>query len=320
MEFFLLLGVFALGSFIYTQLDDDEDSSAPEVEEPEITPDLPGDPSDPEEPEDEFSFDDTIVGTDLADTLVGTPLDEIIDGGNGADTINGSGGHDGILGGSGADVIDGDSGHDIIIGESGNDTIDGAGGNDLITGSSGDDEVDGNEGNDFVLGGSGDDNVHGGEGNDILDGETGSDTIRGGAGDDLIIGYFEDDQEAFDAMAPDETDADTIRGGTGDDFILLGSGDKASGEEGADEFRTGIWVNGTDVPVIKDYDDSEDVISVVAPEDAPGVVTIAEASTAGDAQVFVDGVMVALVKDAYGTLEAADVNVVVEYTPLEATA
>ncbi len=336
MEILLLLGVFAIGTFLFTDSDDDSTDSASGGGDDDDTTDgtTGGGEDDGSDITDGFTILDTVTGAELdvpgfpeidnviegsasAEEINGTSGNDAIDGGNGADTIVGSGGADVVLAGGGADVVTGNSGTDFIDGENGADTIEGNGGNDVIFGGTGDDELDGQDGDDLLFGEAGDDNVHGGEGNDIIVGDEGEDTLRGGAGDDYIIGHQPTGDLAVVGEA-DAIDADTIRGGAGNDFILLGSGDYANGGEGFDEFRTGTHVDGDNLPVVTGYVPNDDVVSVVVPEGAAGVITIEEGSTPNDAVILVDGQEVVIIENTFEYMEPADVNVVFEFTPLEA--
>jgi len=129
-----------------------------------------------------------IIGTSKAETLTGTPGNDLILGLEGADTINGNGGDDCILGGDGADKINGNDGNDAIFGEEGADTINGNKGDDFINGGGGADTLRGQEGNDHLIGGLAADTLDGGEGDDILEGNEAADTLRGGNGNDQLIG------------------------------------------------------------------------------------------------------------------------------------
>jgi Ca2+-binding RTX toxin-like protein len=76
------------------------------------------------------SLDDTIIGTDMADT---------IDAGAGNDTVYAGGGNDIVSGGDGNDVLSGNSGDDIIAGGAGDDDLYAGLGNDLLYGGQGSD-------------------------------------------------------------------------------------------------------------------------------------------------------------------------------------
>jgi Ca2+-binding RTX toxin-like protein len=89
---------------------------------------------------------DTVVGTDLADT---------IDALGGNDVLLGQGGADTISGGSGDDMIDGGADSDQLAGGDGNDTLIGADGDDSLSGEAGDDTLEGNAGADVLTGGTG---------------------------------------------------------------------------------------------------------------------------------------------------------------------
>jgi hypothetical protein len=100
----------------------------------------------------------SMVGSQLADVLVGTP---------GRDVIAGLGGNDALRGLGGNDVLCGGAGKDRLIAGAGRDSLLGGGGNDRL------------------LGGAGRDRLLGGAGKDRLIGAKGRDTCRGGPGRDL---------------------------------------------------------------------------------------------------------------------------------------
>lgn len=152
-----------------------------------------------------------IIGTDKADVINGTRIDEDISGRAGNDIINAC---------SGDDVLDGEAGNDTMRGGAGNDVyyVDAAGdkveekageGNDHVfssinyilpdhvenvhlltdnnlnaTGNNLDNVLHGNDGHNDLSGGAGNDNLYGHAGNDILDGESGADYMAGGEGND----------------------------------------------------------------------------------------------------------------------------------------
>lgn len=91
-----------------------------------------------------------------------------------------------LIGGEYNDYILGYAGDDFIKGKLGDDIIDGGTGNDTMAGGSGADTINGNVGNDFIDGGYGPDQIHGGAGNDTLYGGIGQDTLHGGLGSDTI--------------------------------------------------------------------------------------------------------------------------------------
>jgi RTX calcium-binding nonapeptide repeat (4 copies) len=76
--------------------------------------------------------EDTIEGTNQAESIFGTDEDDVIEalgGGDfvqgfaGDDEINAGGGADTVLGGEGDDTIDGERGDDVLRGDAGNDTF-----------------------------------------------------------------------------------------------------------------------------------------------------------------------------------------------------
>jgi trimeric autotransporter adhesin len=207
-------------------------------------------------------------------------------GGN--DTIVGNEGADILVGGTANDTVNGNAGSDLIAGDNAKATfvaavlqrfesIDGAiGGNDTITG---------NEDGDFILGGAGADNIDAGAdlADDIVFGDNGTivradgtpeandvysidalvggkDTIVGGQGNDLLIGGLDDDQitgnegndvvlgdhgyltrsaadqlEKVESLFTSNGGNDQIAGNAGDDIVIGGvANDTISGNTGTD--------------------------------------------------------------------------------------
>jgi Tol biopolymer transport system component len=100
----------------------------------------------------------TLVGSDGADRLDGTPNDDVICAFGGRDTISGGPGDDRILGGNDGDRILGGPGRDRIFGEDGGDSIDGGIGSDAVQAGKGDDVIIADDGEaDFLDGGEGTD-------------------------------------------------------------------------------------------------------------------------------------------------------------------
>src|SRR5262245_42756760 len=73
------------------------------------------------------------IGTNGADTLIGTSVNDIISAGNGDDHV------------------DGGNGNDILAGNAGDDSLAGGNGNDILTGGDGDDAIDGGSGTDTAI-------------------------------------------------------------------------------------------------------------------------------------------------------------------------
>ena len=143
-----------------------------------------------------------------ADTLFGSPLNDILFGGAGDDVIYGFGGNDLIFGDHGrvscanGTPIDPDSnlnGVCVDLGGSiefvatnvnvttgtGDDLVYAGDGNDIVMGQQGDDLIYGENGDDLLIGGS---NVAGAIDNWATPGRYGGDVIDGGAGNDAIAG------------------------------------------------------------------------------------------------------------------------------------
>ena len=82
---------------------------------------------------------DFVAANGVAQTLLGTEGQDIINGGGGADIISGFGENDIIDGGTGIDSIAGGAGNDTIAGGDGNDMLNGDAGNDIFNYVIGDD-------------------------------------------------------------------------------------------------------------------------------------------------------------------------------------
>jgi Ca2+-binding RTX toxin-like protein len=111
----------------------------------------------------------TIIGTNGANAIYGTPGPDVIVGLGGGDAIYGLGGDDAICGGGGGDVMYGGEGNDRIFGEADSDSL------------------RGENGNDYLAGGSASDQLIGGNDNDSLDGGSDADQCLGDAGTDSAV-------------------------------------------------------------------------------------------------------------------------------------
>ena len=120
----------------------------------------------------------TIVDTDDAHSLGGTPSN---------DTITGNGGNDYLYAGYGNDQVYAGAGNDQVNGEGGNDTLYGGLDNDYLYGGAGNDTALGDEGDDYFSDYEGTNTLYGGQGNDTFVNVgygSGIDTYTGGAGRD----------------------------------------------------------------------------------------------------------------------------------------
>jgi VCBS repeat-containing protein len=160
----------------------------------------------------------TIVGTDGANFLNGTPSNDDIDARGGNDFAFAGGGSDRVLAGAGNDLVFGGDGDDEIHGGSGDDGLSGDAGNDQIFGDDGNDHIFAGDGDDLIDGGAGNDRISAGDGDDLIDGGTGNDQILAGNGDNIIFGG-----DGNDLIFAGDGD-DTIFGGDGDDMIHAGAG------------------------------------------------------------------------------------------------
>ncbi|MGF6231159.1 Ca2+-binding RTX toxin-like protein [Inquilinus ginsengisoli] len=168
---------------------------------------------------------ENIFGTDFADTLTGSAVENQFYAGVGDDTLSGMAGNDALSGDNGDDVLNGGDGSDTLYGGSGTDQLSGGAGFDLVgyiggigvtvnlttlTASGG--EADGDViGADFegIIGGAGDDILTGNAGGNTLYGFNGNDSLGGLAGSDSLAGHAGDD---------------LLRGGAGVDYLDGGEG------------------------------------------------------------------------------------------------
>lgn len=120
-----------------------------------------------------------IRGSDYADTITATRLDDTVDGGLGNDSVSG------------------DLGGDLLTGEQGKDTLSGDQGDDALGGDKGDDVLNGGNDSDTLNGGDGLDALNGGKGDDELRGGAELDTLAGGLGDDT---YYLEDADLYDVV------------------------------------------------------------------------------------------------------------------------
>jgi Trypsin/RTX calcium-binding nonapeptide repeat (4 copies) len=103
---------------------------------------------------------------------------------SGDDTVLGTNRNDLLLGNRGNDAISGLGGDDIVLGGRDHDALSGGDGNDGLGGNLGNDAVNGENGNDTLFGGQESDTLTGGAGNDVLSGDLGNDVLTGGEGGD----------------------------------------------------------------------------------------------------------------------------------------
>ncbi len=259
--------------------DDDNDNDARVDREGDDTVDGGGSGSD-------ISGQD-IEGTEDGDTLYGSKDDDIISGGDGDDFIRGLKGADSLIGGSGRDALFGGDWKDTIDGGSGSDQLWGGRSEDLLYGGDGRDFLYGDEQNDTLIGGERSDTLGGGDGADFLIDTDGDNSFSGGEGDDIIVAAGNGDQaEVFEYLAEgnqvdlrtfyswigdeDTSGADEVQGEAGSDTMYIGSGDTATGGQGADTFGVirEFLVDGDEPAVITDFKPGVDVIDYAATSDA----------------------------------------------------
>jgi Ca2+-binding RTX toxin-like protein len=158
--------------------------------------------------------DDTLIGTNFAETFFGGAGSDNISSAAGGDYVDGGDGNDSITTGNGADTVYGGNGDDAISTAAGSDYIDGGAGNDSIStanatatiyGGDGNDTISTAAGNDTINGDNGDDYITSGGGNDTASGGAGNDTIDGGAGTDVLDGGTGTDTVSYNSIASNVT-------------------------------------------------------------------------------------------------------------------
>ena len=158
---------------------------------------------------------ENLLGTNGNDTIVGSNAANTLSGGNGNDTILDAGGNDDVSGGAGDDVFIAGTGQNDYDGGSGSDTVDfsafsrsinvnlatgstsgGSSGNaasndtlvniENLIGTRGSDTLTGNDLANTFTDGGGNDDVFGGAGDDVFIAGTGQNDYDGGSGSDTI--------------------------------------------------------------------------------------------------------------------------------------
>lgn len=174
--------------------------------------------------------DDTIIGSDLA---------ESIDAGTGNDRVRAGGGNDTVFGGQGNDTIDGDAGDDSLSGGTDKDRLRGGTGNDSLTAGTGQSQLEGGSGDDSLTGGPAGDTLLGGNGDDSLTGLAGNDSIKSGNGTDTIFGGDGDD--SIDATDDNSNGRNVIDGGNDNDTIHSSGFDTITAGAGDDRVEAGAY-------------------------------------------------------------------------------
>ena len=138
-------------------------------------------------------FNDTLVGTNAANRLLGGAGRDVLRGEDGDDVLEGGAGFDTLVGGAGADMASyAGSAARVLVNLGANFRSGGDASGDRfldiegLQGSAFDDVLVGTAGANTLRGGDGDDQLRGEAGEDVLNGGGGDDVLRGGAGADLF--------------------------------------------------------------------------------------------------------------------------------------
>ena len=152
--------------------------------------------------------DDTVVGSEHADTITGSAGRDIIYGMDGDDRLAGSPGHDILVGMNGRDRLYGDAGNDQLKGGAGVDRLYGGDGHDVLVGESSADKMYGDLGNDTIVGGHGTDLLNGGEGLDFMYGGADNDWFY--TRDDGVVDFLYGDDGTDTAEVEEEDVEESI--------------------------------------------------------------------------------------------------------------
>lgn len=264
-----LMGLMMVGASAFVGLSDtlsDQDEDALPEEEAEVSSQQFFDLLDGEIVAGTAAGDD-LDGTDWDDQIGGYSGDDVVTGGAGADVMHGMDGADQMAGQGGDDTLHGGSGDDALSGGADADALYGHMGHDQLDGGAGNDVLHGGAGADSLNGGAGNDAVHGGLGQDQLRGDAGQDTLFGGSGDDWIEGFTKSLNHSDSPSV--EVDRDYLNGGAGQDVLIGGAGDVLTLGPGADQAVLGGWIgSGDDAAQIMDFEQGEDRLILVTPDDA----------------------------------------------------
>jgi Ca2+-binding RTX toxin-like protein len=208
--------------------------------------------------------DETIIGSEAADTIVFTSDNTTVEAGDGANTITGTSGNNQITAGIGADTITVTTGHNTINAGSGINTITAMSGNNQITAGDGADTITLTSGNNTINAGggintiaatTGDNSITTGDGADTITVSTGNNTIHAGSGANTITASSGNNTiTAGDGADTITTDGlaggtNTIDAGNGANTVTTGAGnDTVTSGNGADTITTGA---GDDTITIK---------------------------------------------------------------------
>jgi Ca2+-binding RTX toxin-like protein len=156
---------------------------------------------------------ETVLGSNLPDTITGDAAANNLSGAGGNDTLTGGLGNDTLNGGDGIDTAsyaDATGSVSVALNKGGSS---GAAGNDSLSnienviGSNFDDNLNGNDLANQLTGGAGNDNINGKQGNDVITGGGGKDTLLGGKDSSLDLFVF---RPLAEPLASTETSSDTF--------------------------------------------------------------------------------------------------------------
>jgi Ca2+-binding RTX toxin-like protein len=179
--------------------------------------------------------DQSVTGSDAANTITGNAGHNLIDGGAGNDTLIGGDGNDSLLGHTGADSMLGGAGDDFYrVGQDGDEVIESANaGTDTVEahvnftlGANVEHLVMGGIGNLTATGNALDNRLTGNDGFNLLVGDAGNDTLDGGLGGDILVGGTGNDLYFVNSAADVVTElagqgTDTLRS-TAQNFLATG--------------------------------------------------------------------------------------------------
>jgi Ca2+-binding RTX toxin-like protein len=175
-----------------------------------------------------LSGNDTVTGTQFADSIIGLAGNDILIGGAGADTLNGGLGIDSAsYAGAAKGVVANLTKVTLNTNDAKGDTYLSV---ENLTGSSHADKLSGNSGANTLTGGTGSDALYGEGGNDTLYGGAGADDLYGGAGKDTFV--FKATSESTSSVTGRDTIFDfSLSGGDVIDLRSIDANTKVAGNQ-----------------------------------------------------------------------------------------
>lgn len=208
--------------------------------------------------------DEHIVGTPLADVIVGREDGSTIDGLDGADRLTGRGEEDVINGGPGSDTLTGNGGEDDLSGGIGSDSLSGVGASDTLSGGSSNDTLNGGDDGDELIGGTGLDTAsyEGASAGVRADLQSAAGNTGDAAGDSYATIEYLTGSSFADTLGGNGSGNRLEGGDGGDELVGRGGNDDLSGGEGPDRFVFDYALGPANIDSIADVAVADDTIAL----------------------------------------------------------